>query len=64
MTPILVARFAQDEQRIAAMSCRGLTVIGRTTGAFAALAVDSRGVIRAIAGQQKSFPQNIRVPTE
>jgi hypothetical protein len=50
--------------RIAAMSCRGLTVDWEDNRAFTALSVDSQPVIRAIAGQGKSFPQNIRHSTK
>jgi hypothetical protein len=49
--------------RITAMSWHGLTVDWEDNGAFAALSVDGGAVIGAIAGQGKSFPQNIRVPT-
>jgi hypothetical protein len=55
----LVAHFHEDEARIAAMSCRGLTVDWEDNGCIRSALVDSRAVIRAIAGQGKSFPQNI-----
>jgi hypothetical protein len=44
------------------MSRRDLTVDWEDNAAFATLSVDSRAVIRAVAGQRKSFPQNIPVP--
>jgi hypothetical protein len=49
----------QDEERIVAMSCRGLTVDWEDNRAFPALVVDEMRALRRIAGQQKSFPQNI-----
>jgi hypothetical protein len=59
MTPTLGGSLSSDEPRIAAMSCRGLTVDWEDNPALPALSVDSRSSIRAIAGQGKSFPQNI-----
>jgi hypothetical protein len=50
----------EEIQRIAAMSCGGLTVDWEDNRALTGLSVDSRRIIRAIAGQGKSFPQNIR----
>jgi hypothetical protein len=46
--------------RIAAMSGRGLTVDWEDNHPLTGFSVDSRSRIRAIAGQGKSFPQNIR----
>jgi hypothetical protein len=51
--------FAWPKARIAAMPPRGLTVDREEKDTPAALSVDSRAVIRAVAGQGKSFPQNI-----
>jgi hypothetical protein len=42
------------------MSGHGLTVDWEDNRALTVLSVDSRDGIRAIAGQGKSFPQNIR----
>jgi hypothetical protein len=50
--------------RIAAMSGHGLTVDWEDNRALTVLSVDSRDGIRAIAGQGKSFPQNIRHSTK
>jgi hypothetical protein len=53
----------EEIARIPAMSCCGLTVDWEDKPAFAALSVAGGAVIGAIAGQGKSFPQNIPVPT-
>jgi hypothetical protein len=50
--------------RIAAMSCRSLTVDWEDNCALTGLSVDSWSTIRASAGQGKSFPQNIRHSTK
>jgi hypothetical protein len=59
MTAVCASRFYVDEARIPAMSPHGLTVDWEDNPTLAVLSVDSRAVIRAVAGQGKSFPQNI-----
>jgi hypothetical protein len=46
--------------RIAAMSRRGLTVDWEDNPSFPALSVDEMRLPSRIAGQDKSFPQNIK----